>query len=213
MKRIKINIFIVIFIFAISILIIIFFFPLKYTTKDYIVKIYFDGAYLTDYRGEDKDVIIPNYIGFFPVTTIDRKCFEYKDTIETVIIPNNVRNIKPFAFSGCVNLKSVEASRIKSIGLYSFADDCQLEKVNLGDNLQTIGENAFEGCGMLTYIPSKDSVKEIGDHAFKGCEIEDPGDLTGITVGEDAFVDCPWSESPNNPVSENYVDPEEDSEE
>jgi hypothetical protein len=37
--------------------------------------------------------------------------------------------------------------------------------------------------------------------------------LTGITVGEDAFVDCPWSESPNNPASENYVDPEEDSEE
>ena len=95
--------------------------------------------------------------------------------------------------------------------MYSFADDCQLEKVNLGDNLQTISKNAFEGCGMLTYIPSKDSVKEIGDHAFKGCEIEDPGDLTGITVGEDAFVDCPWSESPNNPASENYVDPEEDS--
>ena len=47
----------------------------------------------------------------------------------------------------------------------------------------------------------------------KECEIEDPGDLTGITVGEDAFVDCPWSESPNNPHSANYVDPEDESEE
>lgn len=70
--------------------------------------------------------------------------------------------------------------------MYSFADDCQLEKVNLGDNLQTIGKNAFEGCGMLTYIPSKDSVKEIGDHAFKGCEIEDPASANYVNPEEDS---------------------------
>ena len=70
--------------------------------------------------------------------------------------------------------------------MYSFADDCQLEKVNLGDKLQTIGKNTFEGCGMLTYIPSKDSVKEIGDHAFKGCEIEDPASANYVNPEEDS---------------------------
>jgi len=70
---------------------------------------------------------------------------------------------------------------------------------------------AFAECHALTYIPSRSSLKEIDGGAFAECEIDDPGDLTGIMVDEYVFFDCHWSESPNNPALENYVDPEEDS--
>ena len=209
--KIKKNIFVVVFVLAILFLLVYFIFPIKFQTKDYTAVLYVNGIGLKKYRGEDKDVKIPNYIGVFPVVSIQGGCFKRNDTIETVVIPNNVKFIEWGAFIECDKLKSVEASRIKSIDEYAFSGDIQLERVELGENLQTIGERAFVECHTLTYIPSRSSLKEIGDGAFAECEIEDPGDLTGITVGEDVFVDCPWSASPNNPASANYVNTEEDS--
>ena len=213
MKKTIKKLLIVVLVMAIIFLLVKFFFPIKFQTKDYTAELYLDGLSLNNYRGEEKNVIIPNFIGIIPVSYIDAKCFKHNDTIETVVIPNNVKRIETVAFDGCDNLKSVEAFGVKSIGEFAFSGDIKLERVELGDNLQTIEKGAFFECHALTYIPSKSSLKEIGMWAFSECGIEDPGDLTGITVGEDAFVDCPWSESPNNPASENYVDPEEDSEE
>lgn len=210
-------------------------FPIVIYTDDYTAALYWDGAYLTDYKGKEKDVQIPNYIGIFPVVFIGGDCFEYTDTIETVVIPNNVREIGEGAFSDCLYLKSVEASNIKIVGEGAFARTPRLERVELGGELRTIGEGAFNGahrlekvdlggklqtigraafaeCYALTYIPSRSSLKEIGSYAFYGCEIEDPGDLTGITVGDDAFLDCPWSKSPRNPSSINNSNSEESSE-
>ncbi|SCY51564.1 Leucine rich repeat-containing protein [Lachnospiraceae bacterium XPB1003] len=196
---------------AILFLLVYFIFPIKFQTKDYTAILCVDGLGLKKYRGEEKDVKIPNFIGVFPVISIQGGCFKDNETIETVVIPNNVKYIGAFAFEECVNLKSVEASRIKVIGEYAFSGDIKLEKVELGDNVQTIERLAFAECHALTYIPSRSSLKEIGGGAFAECEIDDPGDLTGIMVDEYVFLDCPWSESPNNPASANYVDPEEDS--
>ena len=211
MKKIIKKFVVVVLVLAILFLLAYCTFPIKFQIKDYTAELYLDGLSLNNYRGEEKDVIIPNFIGIIPVSYIDGKCFKHNDTIETVVIPNNVKRIETVAFDGCDNLKSVEAFGVKSIGEFAFSGDIKLERVELGDNLQTIEKGAFFECHALTYIPSKSSLKEIGMWAFAECGIDDPGDLTGITVGEDAFVDCPWSESPNNPHSANYVDPEEDS--
>ena len=212
-KKIIKKIVIVVLVLAILFLLVYFIFPIKFQTKDYTAILYVDGLGLKNYRGEEKNVKIPNYIGVFPVISIQGGCFEDNKTVETVVIPNNVKYIEWVAFKRCINLKSVEASRIKSIGEFAFTGDIKLERVELGENLRTIEKGAFYECHALTYIPSRSSLKEIGKWAFAECEIEDPGDLTGIIVGEEAFVDCPWSESPNNAASANYVDPEDESEE
>ena len=211
MKKIIKKIVVVVLVLAILFLLVYFIFPIKFQTKDYTAVLYVNGIGLKKYRGEDKDVKIPNYIGVFPVISIQGGCFEDNKTVETVVIPDNVKYIERVAFKRCINLKSVEASRIKSIGEFAFTGDIKLERVELGENLRTIEKGTFYECHALTYIPSRSSLKEIGKWAFAECEIEDPGDLTGIIVGEEAFVDCPWSESPNNAASANYVDPEEDS--
>ena len=137
-KKIIKKIVIVVLVLAILFLLVYFIFPIKFQTKDYTAILYVDGLGLKNYRGEDKDVQIPNFIGIFPVISIGIQCFEDNETIETVVIPNNVKYIEAFAFEDCVNLKSVEASRIKFIGEYAFSRDIKLERVELGENVQTI---------------------------------------------------------------------------
>ncbi len=193
MKKIIKKIVIVIISLAVLYLIVDLNFPITFQTKDYTATLYVNGLGLYNYRGEDKDVIIPNFIGIIPVSYIDGQCFKHNDTIETVVIPNNVRKIEPFSFHGCDNLKSVEASRIKVIGEYAFSDDIKLERVELGENVQTIERLAFAGCHALTYIPSRSSLKEIGGGAFSECGIEELGDLSGVNVERSyIFEDTPW---------------------
>jgi len=193
MKKIIKKIVVVVLVLAILFLLAYCTFPIKFQIKDYTAELYLDGLSLNNYRGEDKDVIIPNFIGIIPVSYIDGQCFEHNDTIETVVIPNNVRKIEPFSFHGCDNLKSVEASRIKVIGEYAFSCDIKLERVELGENVQTIEPLAFEECHSLTYIPSRSSLKEIGWGAFWGSGIEEIGDLSGVNVEEAGiFEDTPW---------------------
>ena len=138
-----------------------------------------DGLALKNYRGEDKDVQIPNFIGIFPVISIGIRCFEDNETIETVVIPNNVKYIERGAFLGCAKLKSVKASRIKVIDEYAFLDDIKLERVELGENVQTIERLAFAGCHALTYIPSRSSLKEIGGGRFLNAELRNWGICQG----------------------------------
>jgi len=193
MKKIIKKIVVVVLVLAILFLLVYFTFPIKFQIKDYTAELYLDGLSLNNYRGEEKDVIIPNFIGIIPVSYIDGKCFKHNDTIETVVIPNNVRKIEPFSFHGCDNLKSVEASRIKVIGEYAFSHDIKLERVELGENVQNIGERAFAECPALTYIPSRSSLKEIGWGAFSECGIEELGDLSGVNVEKSyIFEDTPW---------------------
>ena len=193
MKKIIKKIVIVVLVLAILFLLVYFIFPIKFQTKDYTAILCVDGLGLKKYRGEEKDVKIPNFIGVFPVISIQGGCFEDNETIETVVIPNNVKYIGAFAFQGCDNLKSVEASRIKFIGEYAFSCDIKLERVELGENVQTIEPLAFEECHSLTYIPSRSSLKEIGWGAFWGSGIEEIGDLSGVNVEEAGiFEDTPW---------------------
>ena len=193
MKKIIKKFVVVVLVLAILFLLAYCTFPIKFQIKDYTAELYLDGLSLNNYRGEEKDVIIPNFIGIIPVSYIDGKCFKRNDTIETVVIPNNVRKIEPFSFEGCDNLKSVEASRIKVIGEYAFLDDIKLERVELGENVQTIERLAFAGCHALAYIPSRSSLKEIGGGAFSECGIEELGDLSGVNVERSyIFEDTPW---------------------
>ena len=196
MKNKGLNFFKMFFVLAVLFLIVVFLVSpdakIRIDTKDYDTLCYVDGIRLIKFKGDDKDVHVPNHIGIFPVIAIGSSCFEDNQNIETVIIPNNVKYIRSFAFSGCDNLKSVKACRIKSVERCAFSKCGRLESVELGDKLKIIEDGAFIDCEALSYVPSKSSLKEIQAFAFAGCGIKDPGDLSGITVGEFAFDNTPW---------------------
>jgi hypothetical protein len=114
-----------------------------------------------------KKNVVDNYIvnnGVTEVINIGRN-----DRVKTVELPDTVVEIKKEAFK----------------------DWTALETIKLSKNLTKIGNNAFEGTGLIKVTIPK-NVTAIGDSAFYGCSNLKKISLSkNITyIGEDAFYDC-----------------------
>ena len=128
---------------------------------------------------------------------------------------SKVETIDSNAFNGCLGITALDGSSLKTIAYNAFANMTNLETMTLRDvetigngafmgdvkltsfsnpaltKLTTIGENAFEGCSLLTTIHLAKSVETIGKYAFKDCsalttfDIEAGSSLT--SMGQNAF--------------------------
>lgn len=123
------------------------------------------------------------------VETIGVSCF-CNTKIETVEIPDSVKEIYRNAFSDCSNLKSVEmpdtveylgsgvffncnsltaihlSNSIKALCAEAFKNCKDLEEISLPDKLEIIYEECFCGCSKLKTVQIPQSVKTIGSDAF-----------------------------------------------
>ena len=67
-----------------------------------------------------------------------------------------------------------------------------VEEVDIGNTVTSIGQSAFYGCTGLTSVVIPDSVKSIGAQAFRGCSgltsVTIPDSVTSI--GNAAFSGC-----------------------
>ena len=105
--------------------------------------------------------------------------FENCDTIETLILGNNVTGIGDGAFGGCKALKSVTiGTGVTYIGEASFSYNTSIESLVLSEGLEVIGKRAFSNCTALTSVIIPDSTVTIGDSAFANCV-----NLASVTVG------------------------------
>ena len=168
-----------------------------------------EGICLTGYKGNDKELFIPERIGKNPVTRIRNSALAGKDIVivtipesvthigkhafqncrklTTVCISGSVRHIEAAAFEGCSNLTAFEIDVNNPI--YCFKNQCLIENEDtiiwgqkdsvIPPDIKKIGDYAFCGCKGLTTIRIPDSVKVIGDFAFCGCS-----GLTNITIPE-----------------------------
>lgn len=133
---------------------------------------------------------------------------QYDPTI-TYIVYSSYQNINPFSdvnnntyflYGEVVPGESVtyQCTGTKIIPNFNFSSDPTLESMNklmttviLGTNCISISENAFEGCGALSYVTIGNSVTSIGEGAFSGTNLSTvtiPDSVTSI--GEDAFYGC-----------------------
>ena len=90
--------------------------------------------------------------------------------IEQLAIPNCVRKLGNFAFSGCEGLRELvfePGSRLKSIGEHCFSH-CALERVELPRSVRTIGDSAFRDCGRLCALSFEEGSRltRVGHCAF-----------------------------------------------
>lgn len=122
---------------------------------------------LIKYNGTDTHVEIPYG------TTMISSAFEENYMIESVIIPDTVKNIGQFAFWEAVNLR----------------------QVNIPKFATTIGGNAFNGCRSLTEIelPEGFGFSSLGGSAFRNntqlASINIPQGVKNLPNG--VFRDCP----------------------
>ncbi|MCD8203102.1 MAG: leucine-rich repeat protein, partial [Prevotella sp.] len=137
------------------------------------------------------------------VKTISSDYFsDCKSTLETLDI-SKVETIKGDIFSiksnddyssNFPNLQILDISGATSIDANVFENCTSLEEVILGSNLQSIDNDAFNGCTALTSIGESDllSLTTIGNNAFSDCTMLcEPLDLSHVTsLGRGAFYNC-----------------------
>lgn len=115
----------------------------------------------------------------------------YRNYITDVTIPASVRVINSSAFRGNASLVSVTlGSGLTSISSTCFYECSNLAIVKGGENIKTIGSNAFKNCKLLTSAADLAPVS-VGDYAFQNCEKLDFFNFSNIkTYGREAFEYC-----------------------
>lgn len=92
-------------------------------------------------------------------------------------VPNSVKNIGGYAFSGNSELISINIpNSVTSIGEYAFHSCSKLISITIPSSVTNIGGYAFTQCSSLISITIPNSVTSIGEKAFYGCSY-----LTSIT--------------------------------
>lgn len=115
-----------------------------------------------------------------------------RGTAQTVI-PEDVKVIGDFAFSGCLPMKSFNIPEgVTSIGSYAFCQCNNLASISLPKSVESIGEYAFYNCYNLTSVELPQSVAEIKDYTFAYCSklasVSFPDELKAIGIA--AFYGC-----------------------
>ena len=130
------------------------------------------------------DLVIPN-----DVTEIKKYAFSYCSGLTSVEIPNSVTSIGNYAFSGCSGLTSIEIpNSVTSIGNYAFSGCSGLTSIEIPNSVTSIGDDAFRGCSGLTSVVIGNSVTSIGSYAFEGCS-----GLTSVTIGNSVTSIGDWA--------------------
>lgn len=149
-----------------------------------------NGTLMNDYENEE-DVPWYNYresitdasLWLSQITNVGKHAFSGCTGLTRIVIPSNVSVINSYAFSCCINLKTVEGDIIANSG-------CQ--KTNLGINVPEIGSYAFYNCSSLESIDIRGEITQIQKGTFSGCtnlnSISIPDTVTYVRVG--AFNNC-----------------------
>lgn len=114
---------------------------------------------------------------------VDKQGFRFFGEVKDVVIPYGAKRIPDSMFYSCSGLERVEIpDTVEEIGNHAFAECGKLKEVSLGGlkNLRKIGTSAFENCRELEDVFLPGALEEIGGAAFGGCE-----SMKKVTFGKD----------------------------
>ncbi|MDE6578039.1 MAG: C10 family peptidase [Muribaculaceae bacterium] len=108
----------------------------------------YDVAVVSGYEGNPKQIQVPNSIQLddriLHVTKIKEFAFDGCQSIENVILSENIVEIGERSFIGCNNLKSIKLNdNLKIIGREAFYGSYSLEECDLPKGLESLGMAAF----------------------------------------------------------------------
>ena len=139
------------------------------TNEEYDYVVHNDKVYLTKYKGNGGDVMIPKTIDSNEVIAIG-DIFKNNKAITSIEIPSGVTSIGDSAFWGCSSLTSIEIpSSVTSIDNDAFWGCSSLTSIEIPSSVTSIGNSAFRGCSSLTSIEIPSSVTSMGGFVFSGC--------------------------------------------
>ena len=136
--------------------------------------------------------------------TIGKNAFYGCDKVESINLPNTVREIGDGAFIGCTNLISITLPEsLLSIGEQAFGGCSALRGISIPKDISRIERSTFFNCVSLANVSFSENLTDICDMAFFGCktlhEIHLPSNVNSI--GEKAFYGCDTLTDAYIPVS------------
>ena len=128
----------------------------------------YDGTIeINRYNGGDSDLIIPETIDGYTVTSINGNAFANNNDLTSVTIPDSVTDIGSGAFQFCENLTSVTLPKhITWIAEGMFMGCSKLAGITIPASVTSIGFMAFADCVSLMDITIPDTILSIGGSAF-----------------------------------------------
>lgn len=156
-----------------------------------------NSAVIIQFIGTEKDVIIPNCIEGCPVKGIST-CAFYQSPIESVVIPENIRNIYDNAFRNNESLKTVTIkSKSLVIWFQAFRGCTALENLTLSEGVRELGAEAFYECKALREIHIPSTLNDCGDGVFVRTSLEEITFADGIEAicGEYCFFASIYDEN------------------
>ena len=185
--------------------------------KRYLVRDIYDNPTSDDFNGDEFNIDIENNISLFNTnitnTTYNIVLPKYSksiydtypllDIIENIgkgtfmncssitDIYNRFISIDEFGFKDCINLKSIDLSRTRSIGNYAFMNCKSLSTINLALlSANNISEGIFCNCSNLTTINNL-NLNYISRYTFKNCYNLGEVNLTNVLeIDNEAFLNC-----------------------
>jgi hypothetical protein len=138
-------------------------------------------------------VYIGGHITYATTSQYNYSPFYSNESLRVVTLAENVQEVTPYDFSGCINLQGITVpSTVTSIGGYAFSGCTSMKYVHTGTSTKTIGEYAFNNCTQLKDIDIQNGNKTIGAYAFRNCASVDSITIPKSveTINRGAFDGC-----------------------
>ncbi len=144
-----------------------------------------------------------------PVDKIGDHAFRYLTDLESITIPESVKEIGQEAFYGCTGLTSINIPEdVREIGQAAFYGCTSLASITIPEGVIEIRNQTFQRCTGLTSVSFPSSLVSIGDDSFGDCfgltSVTLPHGLTSI--GWRAFMRCRNLEEVDIPASVTSID-------
>ena len=126
-----------------------------YNKDQSLLHTYFDSA--------NKDFVVPE-----TVKTIEKRAFSVRG-LKTIIVNDNVEEIKEAAFAHCYDLESIKLSdTIKRLenGLLTYTG---IKTIEIPEGVTSIANFVCSNCEQLEKVSMPSTLEEIGGYSFRGC--------------------------------------------
>ena len=146
----------------------------------------------------------------YSITSIDEDAFRNCSSMTYLEIGSSVRYIDKTAFSFCSSLTNVSVAYGNTV--YDSRDNCNAiiktssntlirgcKNTKIPNSVTSIGDNAFNGCSLLTSITIPSSVKTVGKGVFEGCTGLKSVNITDL----DKWAEIEFGDGYANPISSN----------
>ena len=150
-----------------------------------------DNLSVTGYTGSDSALVIPDTVYNKSVTRFEEKALKGNTVVKSIIMNDNMTNIRQRAFYQCTNLSHFYYSgNLQVISSYAFSYDAQLVSAFLRNTIvRQVANNSYMSCSNLEYVSLPDTLENIDGAAFEKTKVRKiviPGGTT--TVGARSFA-------------------------